>query len=487
MLAGAPRGAPVTISKAIAGLFISLISIPAFPQTEDLHLSAAQWREDLAFLARELPARHANAFHYTPREQWEAAVAALDRQIPDLNSDAVWTGMQRIMALVGDGHTYLRSPRDACNLPMEIARFGDDYRVTSVAAGLEQALGTRVVKVQETPILRAVEQILPLASQDENPPWIQATVEDALTTAGTLHGLGIAPDRNAVRYTLADDAGREFSVEVRAIAPETRFTPIRPFKQPPLYRLNPESRFWCQYLPESRTLYCNVRAMQNLYVPAKQVPALVAQHNPDKLVIDLRQNSGGDYTVGERWLVHPIRDLASINRKGHLFVLVGAVTFSAAMNNAAQFRAQTAAILVGQTIGEKPNSYAEVRTVPLPNSHLTLRYSTRYYKFVESGENAIRPDREIVPSWDEYKAGRDPVLEWVLHYDPKDLGGGTIGASTSGFLAACGVVPTSMRGDDRVRILRSPTAALVGASPMVRLQDRLDHGPGGLDRVLTGE
>jgi len=35
---------------------------------------------------------------------------------------------------------------------------------------------------------------------------------------------------------------------------------------------------------------------------------------------------------------------------------VSSVTFSAAMNNAAQFRSRTEAILVGQTIGEKPNS-----------------------------------------------------------------------------------------------------------------------------------
>lgn len=32
------------------------------------------------------------------------------------------------------------------------------------------------------------------------------------------------------------------------------------------------------------------------------------------------------------------------------------------------------------------------------------------------GENVIRPDREIIPSWDDYKAGRDAVLEWVLRY-----------------------------------------------------------------------
>jgi hypothetical protein len=106
-----------------------------------------------------------------------------------------------------------------------------------------------------------------------------------------------------------------------------------------------------------------------------------------------------------------------MNQKGHLFVLIGPATFSAAMANAAHFRARTAAMLVGQPIGEKPNSYQEPRQVTLPNSRLTLRYSTRYYRFVDQGENLIRPDQEIIPSWTDYQAGRDPVLEWVLKYE----------------------------------------------------------------------
>ncbi len=83
----------------------------------------------------------------------------------------------------------------------------------------------------------------------------------------------------------------------------------------------------------------------------------IEEQHPDKRVVDLPQNGGGDYTVGLRYLVHPIRDLPSINRKGHLFVLVGVNTFSAAMSNAAHFRTKTAALLAGQTIGERPNSY----------------------------------------------------------------------------------------------------------------------------------
>jgi hypothetical protein len=110
-------------------------------------------------------------------------------------------------------------------------------------------------------------------------------------------------------------------------------------------------------------------------------------------------------------------DLAYFARELHLFVLIGPNTFSAAMSNSAHFRYQTAAILVGQPIGEKPNSYQESRQMTLPNSHLVVRYSVRFYKFVKNGENVIRPDQEIVPTWADYKAGRDPVLDWVLKYE----------------------------------------------------------------------
>ena len=97
-------------------------------------------------------------------------------------------------------------------------------------------------------------------------------------------------------------------------------------------------------------------------------------------------------------------------------MLIGPYTFSAGMANAAQFRFETAAILVGEPIGEKPNSFQEAREMRLPNSHLIARYSTESYSFVEEGENAIRPDQEIDREWNSYKVGRDPVLEWALEY-----------------------------------------------------------------------
>ena len=59
--------------------------------------------------------------------------------------------------------------------------------------------------------------------------------------------------------------------------------------------------------------------------------------------------------------------------------------------------------------------------------------------------------------------------------------------SSSGCLFGSGVVPAAIRSDDRVSLFRPPSAALVGASPVVGLKDWIDHRPGGLYRVFTGE
>lgn len=420
MRRSAVRVGKVAIPVALAVLAAAWLVSSYGQQAENLKLTPQQWREDLHFLAHELPKRHANAFHYTSREKFEGAVADLDGRLDQLDSDQSWVGLARITALVGDAHTYLKSPRDDASFPLAVAKFGDDYRVAGVGPGLEKALGARIVKVQDTPVARAAELLYQLFSQDENPTLSENFIAGGLTTGSELRGVGILPDRTTARYTLADDDGKEFTLEVHALSPEesSKLSWTWAFRERPLYRQRPGERFWCQYLAEARTVYCNVRAIRDLGGLERAMLQMVKEQQPDKLVIDLRQNGGGDYNEGLKHLVHPIRDFPSINRKGHLFVLVGPFTFSAAMSNAAHFRYQTAALLVGQTIGEKPNSYQEPREMTLPNSHLTVRYSTKFYQFVESGENIIRPDQEILTTWEDYKAGRDPVLEWVLNYHP---------------------------------------------------------------------
>src|ERR1022692_691335 len=56
---------------------------------EGLSLSKEQWHQDLEFQARELPKRHADAFHFITRERFEAEVAELNGKLGHLNSDDI--------------------------------------------------------------------------------------------------------------------------------------------------------------------------------------------------------------------------------------------------------------------------------------------------------------------------------------------------------------------------------------------------------------
>lgn len=398
-------------------IFAFIVCTSSHAQTDASSLTTAQWHEDLKVLATKLPRKHANAFHFISREQFESEVADLDRKLNQRNPDQIYVGMDRIVNSIGDGHTHMRLPSDHAQLPIEVARFGNDYRVVATTPAYEEALGARVIGVDDIPIAHVHDLVLPLTPVDETTALRESRLSDLLTIGMVLHGAGVSPDRNTATYTLANDNGREFPLTVHAISEGSTATWIHAYERPPLFLQKPDDSFWYTYLADHRTVYCSFRGYKELAQRAKGLFELIQQQHPDKLVIDMRLNGGGDYTQGLKYLIHPIQKLPEINRKGHLFVLIGAKTFSAAMSNATHFRYQTKAILVGQQIGEKPNSYQEGRGMTLPNSHWSVRYSVKFYRFVKGGENVIRPDYEIVPSWNDYRSGRDPVLDWVLAYD----------------------------------------------------------------------
>jgi hypothetical protein len=388
-------------------------------------VSKEQWHEDLKFLATELPKRHANAFHFLAKAVFVQEVSQLDRKLDGLNRDEIFVGMDRIENSIGDGHTYIRVPADAPIFPVHFERFGDDYRLVSTRdiPGAREALGGRLLKIDDTQVNRAQELLLTLTPADETQALRDVRATALLNDGMVLHGLGIIPERETVRYVVVTDSGSEVTLEYYGEANQFRGAAItdiletgwlRAVAHPALYLQQPDQDFWCTYLAASKTGYCNFRSYKDLKHTARALTDVMQHEHPDNLVIDLRLNAGGDFEQGLKYVVNPIRRMSKINRSGHLFVLTGPRTFSAAMANAAHFRKRTRAILVGEPIGEKPNSYQEAREMVLPNSRWVARYSVRFYRFVRGEENLMRPDREIEETWADFQAGRDPVMDWVL-------------------------------------------------------------------------
>jgi len=399
------------------------MAIPCVAQKADQApaLTKGQWREDLRFFARELPKRHKNLYHTTSREQFERAVAELDAAIPSLQDHQIIVGMIRIAASVGDGHTAVHLPAYFKRYPIRLYWFGPDLRVASAAREYRQTLGARVVKIGSlgiAEVLARVQSCFPTA-RHENEWYVLGTSPAFIVIPEVLHGLGVVHELGRAPFTFEDESGKQFTLDISPIefsvvggVPNVRFIPVA--KAEPLFRQRPSERFWFTYLPDSQTVYLSFRGYKSLGENAQKLFQFIDANPTKRLAIDLRQNGGGDFFKGRKHLVRPLKERPAINQKGRLFVIVGRATFSAAMVNAIDFRKETNALLVGEPVGERPNSYSENDEVTLPNSRLVVSYSTRYYKFLEEDVPAVMPDKRIDPNWADFKAGRDPVMEWIL-------------------------------------------------------------------------
>jgi hypothetical protein len=67
-----------------------------------------------------------------------------------------------------------------------------------------------------------------------------------------------------------------------------------------------------------------------------------------------------------------------------------------------------------RTLGQKPNSYGEVRALTLPNSGLVVQYSTKFFRLAKGEPPTYEPDVVVRPSIGDMLAGRDPALEAAL-------------------------------------------------------------------------
>lgn len=101
-----PIAVPIFLAFACAVPLASWGQDARSERPADKHsLSVEQWREDLRYLAEQMPLKHKSLFHTMTEAEFRAAVARLHADIPKLNDDEIFIRLAQITALVQDGHT----------------------------------------------------------------------------------------------------------------------------------------------------------------------------------------------------------------------------------------------------------------------------------------------------------------------------------------------------------------------------------------------
>src|SRR5688572_2478890 len=381
------------------------------PERQDL--TAAEWNDDLQELVRIVTKEHVAPYHHVPEERFRRETERVRRLIPGLSGREVAVEFRRLTAMIGDGHTGTRLFSNQPRYPISMAWLEDGLRIVETTAVNRSLLGATVLGVDGVPAKEALEAMRPFTPADENEGVFRDFAPILLARPEVLRRAGIGSG-GSLRWTVDDLSGERRTVALEPQAVEDADW-VRPNPDAPLWRQRPDEQFWSVYWDDAETLYVNFRGYEDLPRNADRFFGELDRLRPARLIIDLRDNGGGDYEKGRRLVIEPLAQRAWINSRGRLFVMIGRQTFSAAMVNAVDFDARTEAILVGEPIGEKPNSFQEVRQFTLPNSGLTIGVSTKWYEFMPGdAANEIRPDIVAPPRWEDWLSPRDNAVERVL-------------------------------------------------------------------------
>lgn len=429
----------------------SPIRVPPYPRTPPSvigsNLSRADAIADLDTLMHTLEDVHPNLYAVRSREATAAERSRLVAELPESLSRADWwLRLSPFVAGFGDGHTNIGMPgeelvRDPAVLIFPAALALDEERHVIVNLSFDPDGG-----------LKRGDRILRINGQDadaflqswtseisgESDWYREVTVADLYREMLQIHGIG-APYQ--VRVSGLDGAERDATLA--GITREGLRRAFRPKASNP--GGSKSSKSFSYRVLEEGIGYMDLRTFGgDLPQFQKDVAAMfrqVAADHDSRLIIDLRNNGGGDSRLADallryitttpyrmnareewkmsgeyraylktllrpplRWL--PVEQLVPLGRKlyagppgrivpveeklkkparaepffsGAVFMLIGPRTFSSATDLADAVKTYHLATLMGEETGGRPNTFGQVYPFMLPHCGFLVSVSSEYF------------------------------------------------------------------------------------------------------------
>lgn len=418
--------------------------------------------QDVDYLGRLL--QYDRSFDEAARIEFKQLLASSKQDVDSMSLADLYMLGAKATALADNGHTEMFAwpIRGQFNsVGVRYYYFQDGLYVVRALAEHEQLLGGRVVEIDGQPI-EAIFTALN-AYSGGTAVWRQSKSVILLESPQLLHAADLAASPDGYTLTVADQSGDTLQVELNAqlpLAPENIPFPkmnknldaaawpvegdewVRTLQdistdEVPLYlRQTDQLYMWTPLQNDGG--YVRIQAMVNGQEQSmgaffddnlKPLPDGSLQY----LVVDLRANAGGDFVwfvESAKWLPNKVAD------NGRLYILVGSQTFSAAINGAGLLKhyGGEKAIIIGSPMGDREQYWGEFGLdFRLPNSNFKVNYATGYHdwengcedhpycftQFLKHGVAAgsLAPNQLIEPTYAEYAAGRDVVLEWVYEQE----------------------------------------------------------------------
>lgn len=374
-------------------------------------LSRADYLEDLKYLKDTLPKKHINLFAKISKADFDKNIAAIESRLIVPDEETFTAELFKLTVAIGDEHTHVE--RDFTKvIPVRFNKFSEGIYVTATDTANADVLLYRLTGINGHSITEVTSRFKEII-QSENPSFFNVRFLHFINNPVILKGLHITGSTDQTTFDLTAANGKTIKRIIRSVAgKDARNLPLVEVKNRPLSPGKNEN-YWYNYDPKSGTLYFNYNKCQeqNLHPFSAfndELFATIAKNRPQRLVIDLRDNSGGNSGI-----LRPFIDRIQqsyLNSKGKLFVLIGRQTFSSALLNAVTLKQGTYATLLGEPTSGSVNHYGEVRGFKLPHTKFVIAYSTRYWETWKGHDGPLMPDVSITYSVKNFSKEVDEAM-----------------------------------------------------------------------------
>ena len=380
--------------------------------------NVAEWKEDIDFYAEKMVSNHIDSFHSISRSRFNEEILRIKNDLPNKTENETLIALMRLTRSLGDGHTSfpLWGAKDA-RFPIEVKLFGNTLHVVGTTTQYKDILGAKLVSVNDVPALKIFGLLSEISPFSENEHSTAVRAASYLSSAITLNGLGITGNANEAKFAF-EIQGKTGEMNLQSSSSLKLNETLSHLKDSIFTAANKvNDDLWYGSLPDKKTVYVKFRrypTMQKMDGFAQSLLDFINENKSENLIIDLRDNYGGDFFVGLK-LAQRLVLADTIKWKTGVYTLIDGVTFSAAMSNAAQYSQILNSKLVGMPTGAKPSGYQDMGQFKLPHSGLDVTFSKRLYHFKEDKRDAVYPDALVEISFEDCLNSHDRQLRWVLN------------------------------------------------------------------------
>lgn len=367
-------------------------------------MTQVQYAADINFFGKELAQRHKNLFAKVSVEDFWKKLEQFKEE--PYTRQSLVIHLLQVIKEIGDEHTMIFQSNYPQLYPLRFDTFKEGVYLVAADSSHSDLLYQQLQGIDDQNQKDIIDYLQTLVKEG-NPSYLDVHLMLMLRNPTILNGIGIA----------SSDSKADF------IFDGTRYT-FYPSEQQKvnvnstLLRYSRGENYWYSFIDDKQTIYfnyqkCDQQPNKPFEIFTEELFQKIEATKPKRLIIDLRNNSGGNSAILRPFL-EQLKE-SSLNTKGALYVLIGKNTFSSALMNAVDLKRNYNSILVGEPTSGSVNHYGEIRGFELPHSHLEIGYSTKYWETWKGYEGGLKPDHAITYSIYNFKEGKDEAIDYILN------------------------------------------------------------------------